>query len=57
MAWVAVPELTVHRSEQRYEPVDASHVRYVDASFAAELEYDDDGVVLNYPQLADRVTS
>ena len=23
MAWVSVPDLGVHRSEQRYEPVDA----------------------------------
>jgi uncharacterized protein len=57
MAWVDVPDLTVHRSEQRYEPVDERHVRFVslDGSFMAELEYDEDGVVLSYPGLAERV--
>src|SRR5919108_6123786 len=29
MAWIAVPDLTVHRSGQRYEPIDDRHVRYV----------------------------
>jgi uncharacterized protein len=57
MAWVAVPELTVERSEQRYEPMDEHHVRYVGVttSFVAELEYDDYGLVLNYPEMAERV--
>ena len=57
MAWVAVPELTVHRSEQRYEPIDARHVRYVGVTthFVAELEYEQDGLVLNYPDMAERV--
>ncbi len=56
MAWVAVPDLTVHRSEQRYEPMDEHHVRYVgnDGDFVAELECDGDGLVLNYPDLAER---
>jgi uncharacterized protein len=59
MAWVAVPELTVHRSEQRYEPIDGRHVRYVsrDDSFTAELELDDAGLVVAYPQLGQRVSS
>jgi uncharacterized protein len=57
MAWVAVPDLTVHRSEQRYEPIDANHVRYVGRhrSFVGELEFDDDGLVVRYPELAERV--
>jgi hypothetical protein len=57
MAWIAVPELTVHRSEQRYEPIDSAHVRYLsrDSDFAAELEFDGDGLVVAYPQLAERV--
>jgi uncharacterized protein len=57
MAWVAVPDLTIHRSEQRYEPIDERHVRYVgrDDGFTAELELDDDGVVVHYPDLAERV--
>jgi hypothetical protein len=57
MAWVALPALTVHRSDQRYEPVDASRVRYVslDSDFTAELELDEDGLVTRYPGLAERV--
>jgi uncharacterized protein len=57
MAWVALPDLTVRRSDQRYEPIDERRVRYVslDSDFTAELELDDDGLVVNYPGLAERV--
>jgi uncharacterized protein len=57
MAWVAVPDLTVHRSEQRYEPLDERRVRYVGlgTDFTADLELDDDGLVVRYPQLGERV--
>jgi uncharacterized protein len=53
MAWIAVPSLTVHRSEQRYEPIDATTVRYVGRhrSFEGELELDEDGFVVVYPGL------
>jgi hypothetical protein len=59
MAWVAVPALTVHRSEQRYEPVDESTVRYVGEhrDFVAELTFDSNGLVVRYPSLAERVES
>jgi uncharacterized protein len=59
MAWVSVPDLAVLRSEQRYEPIDARHVRYVglDDGFTAELELDEDGLVAVYPRLAERVPS
>jgi len=59
MAWVAVPALTVERSDQRYEPVGPGRVRYVSLDgddFKAELEYDEDGLVTCYPELAERVT-
>jgi hypothetical protein len=54
MAWIALPDLMVQRSDQRYEPIDPRHVRYVGVGtdFTAELEYDDDGLVLNYPDMA-----
>jgi hypothetical protein len=57
MAWVSVPDLSVSRSEQRYEPVDGSTVRYValDGDFSAELTYDASGLVVHYPELAERV--
>ena len=57
MAWVSVPELEVLRSEQRYEPVAPGRVRYVglDHDFTAVLELDEDGLVVRYPGLAERV--
>ena len=54
MAWVDVPSLTVHQSAQRYEHVRPGVVRYVDESFTAELELDSDGLVVRYPDLAER---
>jgi hypothetical protein len=56
-AWVSVPDLAVHRSPQRYEPVDAGHVRYValDGDFTALLDVDPDGLVRAYEHLAERV--
>jgi uncharacterized protein len=58
-AWVSVPDLAVLRSEQRYEPIDARTVRYVslDTDFTADLELDEDGFVMRYPRLAERVPS
>ena len=57
MAWISVPDLAVRRSEQRYEPVDGSTVRYValDGDFTAELELAGNGLVVRYPQMAERV--
>jgi uncharacterized protein len=57
MAWVSVPDLSVHRSEQRYEPIDGTTVRYVSAQrdFVAELQLDTDGFVVRYPELGERV--
>ena len=55
MAWVSVPDLTVHTNEQRYEPVRPGTVRYSSGQFSSELEIDADGLVVRYPQLAQRV--
>jgi uncharacterized protein len=57
MAWVSVPDLAVTPSRQRYEPIDDRHVRYVglDSDFRADLELDEDGLVVRYPRLAERV--
>lgn len=61
MAWVSVPDLGVHRSEQRYEHVrrtgGGAIVRYVGRhrDFVGELEFDAEGLVVHYPQLAERV--
>jgi uncharacterized protein len=57
MAWVDVPSLEVTRARQRYEPIDARHVRFIDldSGFTAELDLDADGFVQHYPELAARV--
>ncbi|MEV7555236.1 putative glycolipid-binding domain-containing protein [Amycolatopsis sp. NPDC089917] len=62
MAWVSVPDLSVHPSRQRYEhlhpPVDGiGQVRYIGAhrGFEGDLDIDAHGFVLNYPGLARRV--
>ena len=63
MAWVSVPDLAVVASAQRYEHVaadpDGSTVRYVDRGlfegFTADLRLDPSGLVLTYPELAERV--
>jgi hypothetical protein len=57
MAWIALPDLAIHRAAQRYEPIDRNAVRFVsrDSDFMAELELDEDGLVVRYPHLAERV--
>jgi uncharacterized protein len=57
MAWVSVPDLKIHRSPQRYEPIDERTVRFVsrDSDFTAEIEFGDDGLVVRYPGIAERL--
>jgi uncharacterized protein len=55
MAWVAVPDLGVSKSRQRYVPLERSTVRFRSGSFTADIEFDDDGFVRSYPGLAERV--
>ncbi|CAN5355707.1 hypothetical protein BH20ACT9_BH20ACT9_00290 [soil metagenome] len=63
MAWVSVPDLGMHPSQQRYEHVrrqaGGATVRYVGAhrGFTGDLELDEDGLVLVYPHLARRVVA
>jgi hypothetical protein len=65
VAWVSVPDLVVHTYPQRYEHVrttaDGSVVRFIDqgpsAGFVADLVLDADGLVLEYPEIARRVTA
>jgi uncharacterized protein len=54
MAFVVVPSLEVVRSEQRYEPLGNRVVRYRSDDFTSDLEFDEDGFVVRYPQLAVR---
>jgi hypothetical protein len=56
MTWIAVPELEVSRSEQRYEPLGDGTVRFSAGSFTADVEFDAEGFVVRYPGLAERVS-
>lgn len=55
MAWIDATEMTVRRSEQIYTRLDAAHFRYQSADFERVLEVDDDGLVVTYPGLFERV--
>jgi uncharacterized protein len=63
MAWVSVPDLAVHRSPQRYSLVRAlgdgvAVVRFESLAgdwFAADVTFDADGLVLDYPGIATRL--
>ena len=61
MAWVSVPDLSVHVSPQRYTFIrregDRSLVLYESGSrdFVAELVFDSDGFVIAYPGIGHRV--
>jgi uncharacterized protein len=62
MAWVAVPDLGVHASRQRYTalrdlPGGGRLIRFesLDSSFTAELAYDADGLVVDYPGIGRRL--
>jgi hypothetical protein len=64
MAWVSVPDLAVHASHQRYEHlgrrggggvVRFSSLEGDEVTFTSDLEFDADGLIRVYPQLARRV--
>jgi uncharacterized protein len=55
MRWVDVPSLEVTLVEQRYEPLPDRVVRYSSGTFAADIQFDADGIVVDYPGLARRV--
>jgi hypothetical protein len=61
MAWVSLPDLAFRPSRQRYvsaaDVTDSRIVRYVslDGSFTADLTFDLDGLVIDYPQLGRRL--
>ncbi len=56
-AWVQIPELTVEPLPQRYTPLTATRWRYeaLSTGFTTEFEVDEDGLVLDYPELARRL--
>jgi uncharacterized protein len=55
MRWVDVPSLELHLSEQEYAPLGGGLVRFRAGSFTADIQFDSDGFVLDYPGLARRV--
>ncbi|EKU45253.1 hypothetical protein C272_15282 [Brevibacterium casei S18] len=59
MAWIDMPSLEVIAGPQIYAGIDAEHVRYTSGTrdFTAELTLDEDGIVIDYPQLAERTAA
>jgi hypothetical protein len=63
MVWISVPDLQIHPSRQRYTFLGAApNARTVlfesvgqDEDFMAELVFDDDGLVVDYPGIARRL--
>jgi uncharacterized protein len=55
MRWVDVPSLAVSRSEQRYEPLGSGRLRFSAGDFQADIRFDHDGFVLEYPGIAIRI--
>jgi hypothetical protein len=62
MAWVSVPDLNVRRSDQRYtflesEANGGALIRYESGTFRADVRFDADGVVVDYPGLGTRLSA
>jgi hypothetical protein len=56
MTFVCVPDLDVHESPQRYDPLEGGgRVRFSSGTFEASIEFDVDGLVVRYPSIASRV--
>ena len=57
MAWIDMPSLQVIASDQYYSSIDSHKVRYASGTRGVdvELEVDEDGVVVHYPDMARRV--
>jgi uncharacterized protein len=55
MRFVSVPDLEVLGSRQRYEPLGDRRLRFTSGDFTAVLDFDDEGLVVRYEHLAERV--
>jgi Putative glycolipid-binding len=55
MRFVSVPELEVVEAEQVYEPLGEGRVRFRSGDFSADLAFDDEGLVVRYEGLAERL--
>jgi putative glycolipid-binding protein len=56
MRWVDVPSLEVTTSEQQYEPLGNGLVRFRSGSFTAEIRFDENEFVVDYPGIARRAS-
>jgi hypothetical protein len=54
MRWVDVPSLELSESLQRYEPLGDDRIRFRSGSFSADIQFDSDGFVIDYPGIARR---
>jgi hypothetical protein len=54
VAWVLLPSLEVVQADQIYTALGGGKVRYASETFSADLTIDEDGVVVDYPGLAER---
>jgi hypothetical protein len=57
MAWISVPDLSVHVSNQTYTGDGSADVVFRSGDFVATLTLDGDGLVVDYPGLGTRVWS
>jgi uncharacterized protein len=61
MAWVRVPDLSVHLAEQHYASVRSEDgmavIRYSSGLFSADLRVDQRGIVVDYPGLAQQIAA
>jgi hypothetical protein len=55
MRWVDVPSLEVTTSGQQYEPLGNGRVRFRSGSFTADIQFDENEFVVDYPGIARRV--
>jgi hypothetical protein len=56
MTFVSVPDLGLHQSTQRYDPLNGEgRVRFSSGTFQAEIEFDADAFVVHYPTIATRL--
>jgi hypothetical protein len=56
-AWVRFPNLNVEPLDQTYTRLGERTYRYQSGTFEADLEVDDEGLVLDYPGIWRRVGS
>ena len=55
VAWVLLPSLEVVQADQIYTALGDGRVRFANETFSADLAVDDEGFVVEYPGLAERV--